>query len=157
VSRSWPCCRPLADQVRAWAQGLGIETFVGTSGRVFVDMKAAPLLRAWLHRLRGLGVHFHMRHRWQGWDGQGRWCFASPQGDVALSSRTVVLALGGRVGRIWGQTVHGRYPAAADTGAAAAPANCGFDVQSPAAPAQALAGRPTSCRRMPASRSSRWR
>jgi predicted flavoprotein YhiN len=57
-------------------------------------MKAAPLLRAWLHRLRGLGVHFHMRHRWQGWDGQGRWCFASPQGDVALSSRTVVLALG---------------------------------------------------------------
>ena len=55
------------DALRAWAQGLGVETFVGTSGRVFpVDMKAAPLLRAWLQRLRGAGVRFHMRHRWTG-------------------------------------------------------------------------------------------
>lgn len=55
-------------EVRAWAQGLGVETFVGTSGRVFpTDMKAAPLLRAWLHRLRGQGVQLHMRHRWLGW------------------------------------------------------------------------------------------
>jgi uncharacterized flavoprotein (TIGR03862 family) len=128
------------DQVRAWAQGLGIETFVGTSGRVFpVDMKAAPLLRAWLHRLRGLGVHFHMRHRWQGWDGQGRWCFASPQGDVALSSRTVVLALGGaswsRLGSdgAWSVPLQQRQIQVRPL----RPANCGFDVQSPAAPAQA--------------------
>ncbi len=65
-----------AAAVRAWAQGLGVETFVGTSGRVFPkDMKAAPLLRAWLHRLRAGGegvlsappVQFHMRHRWLGW------------------------------------------------------------------------------------------
>ena len=62
-------------EVRAWAQGLGVETFVGTSGRVFpADMKAAPLLRAWLHRLRhprapgAVPVRFHMRHRWVGWE-----------------------------------------------------------------------------------------
>ena len=66
-------------QLRDWAKGLGVDTFVGTSGRVFpADMKAAPLLRAWLHRLRHSGnageagrdgVKFHMRHRWMGWDG----------------------------------------------------------------------------------------
>ena len=55
------------DAVRAWARGLGIETFVGSSGRVFpTDLKAAPLLRAWLRRLRQAGVRFHMRHRWVG-------------------------------------------------------------------------------------------
>ena len=55
------------DEVRAWASGLGIETFVGSSGRVFPkDLKAAPLLRAWLRRLRRAGVRFHMRHRWSG-------------------------------------------------------------------------------------------
>ena len=55
-------------QLRAWAGGLGVSTFVGSSGRVFpTDLKAAPLLRAWLHRLRGSGVAFHMRHRWLGW------------------------------------------------------------------------------------------
>ena len=56
--------------VRDWIHGLGVDTFVGTSGRVFpTDMKAAPLLRAWLHRLRESGVQFHMRHRWLGWNG----------------------------------------------------------------------------------------
>ena len=51
------------DALRNWAQSLGIATFVGTSGRLFpTDMKAAPLLRAWLHRLRAAGVRFHMRH-----------------------------------------------------------------------------------------------
>jgi predicted flavoprotein YhiN len=58
-----------ATEIGAWAKQLGIDTFVGTSGRVFpTDMKAAPLLRAWLHRLRSNGVQFHMRHRWTGWD-----------------------------------------------------------------------------------------
>src|SRR5471032_3138928 len=57
-----------ATALRAWVHGLGVETFVGSSGRVFpTDMKAAPMLRAWLHRLRGSGVRFHMRHRWIGW------------------------------------------------------------------------------------------
>jgi uncharacterized flavoprotein (TIGR03862 family) len=60
--------------LREWVHGLGIETFVGTSGRVFPrDMKAAPLLRAWLHRLRQQGLQLHMRHRWLGWGpGDGR-------------------------------------------------------------------------------------
>ncbi|MFM2120575.1 MAG: hypothetical protein RL722_2043, partial [Pseudomonadota bacterium] len=53
--------------LRDWAAGLGVSTFVGSSGKVFpAEMKAAPLLRAWLHRLRGQGVRFHMRHRWTG-------------------------------------------------------------------------------------------
>jgi uncharacterized flavoprotein (TIGR03862 family) len=57
-----------ADDLRQWIHGLGIETFIGSSGRVFpTDMKAAPLLRAWLHRLRELGVQLYPRHRWCGW------------------------------------------------------------------------------------------
>ena len=53
--------------LRAWIHALGIETFIGSSGRVFPrDMKAAPLLRAWLHRLRASGLRFHVRHRWRG-------------------------------------------------------------------------------------------
>src|SRR4051812_19351577 len=69
-----------APQLREWAHGLGIETFVGTSGRVFPkDMKAAPLLRAWLARLRSAGVKFHMRHRWLGWsDDEVGLRFSSP-------------------------------------------------------------------------------
>ena len=65
-------------EIRAWAQALGVDTFVGSSGRVFpADMKAAPLLRAWLQRLRGLGVQFHMRHRWLGWQEQSQEAQAS--------------------------------------------------------------------------------
>ena len=85
-------------QVREWATGLGIETFVGTSGRVFpTDMKAAPLLRAWLHRLRAAGVQFHMRHRWLGGDSLdvGSLRFATPTGEVTVKADAVVLALGG--------------------------------------------------------------
>jgi uncharacterized flavoprotein (TIGR03862 family) len=59
---------PCASDVQAWAQGLGVETFVGSSGRIFPKgMKAAPLLRAWVQHLRNAGVCFHMRHRWLGW------------------------------------------------------------------------------------------
>ncbi len=85
-------------QAREWATGLGIETFVGTSGRVFpTDMKAAPLLRAWLHRLRAAGVQFHMRHRWLG-DASfdvGSLRFATPTGETTVKADAVVLALGG--------------------------------------------------------------
>ncbi|MDH6166083.1 putative flavoprotein (TIGR03862 family) [Variovorax boronicumulans] len=85
-------------QVREWATGLGIETFVGTSGRVFpTDMKAAPLLRAWLHRLRAAGVQFHMRHRWVGdaaFDASSLH-FATPAGETTVKADAVVLALGG--------------------------------------------------------------
>ena len=125
-------------EVRAWAEGLGVETFVGTSGRVFpADMKAAPLLRAWLQRLRGQGVQFHMRHRWLGWAQDGALRFAAPAGEVQVRAQAVVLALGGgswaRLGSdgAW-------VPLLAERGVAVAPlrpSNCGFDVLRADAPA----------------------
>jgi uncharacterized flavoprotein (TIGR03862 family) len=84
------------DEVRRWAAGLGIETFTGSSGRVFpVMMKASPLLRAWLGRLRQQGVVFHARHRWQGWSPAGKLVFATPDGQHEAAADAVVLALGG--------------------------------------------------------------
>lgn len=81
--------------LRAWVHDLGIETFVGSSGRVFpVQMKAAPLLRAWRHRLRARGVRIHTRHRWRGWLGED-WCFETPGGDQTIRPAAAVLALGG--------------------------------------------------------------
>lgn len=120
-----------AAQMRAWAQGLGVETFVGSSGRVFPhDMKAAPLMRAWLHRLRSRGVAFHVRHRWLGWDEHGALRFATLEGERTLRARATVLALGGGS---WPQLgSDGAWlPLLAARGAAVAPlqpANCGFDV-----------------------------
>jgi uncharacterized flavoprotein (TIGR03862 family) len=85
-----------ADALRQWIHGLGIETFVGTSGRVFpTDMKAAPLLRAWLKRLRDSGVVIHTRHRWLGWHADGALQIAYPQGELQVKADVVVLALGG--------------------------------------------------------------
>jgi len=126
-----------APELRAWAQGLGIETFVGSSGRVFPkDMKAAPLLRAWLQRLRhpahgGAGVAFHMRHRWTGWSEDGRALrFEAPDGEVRAQADAVVLALGGGSWARLGS--NGAWvPLLASRGVAVAPllpANCGFDV-----------------------------
>ncbi|MFJ7567816.1 TIGR03862 family flavoprotein [Herminiimonas sp. NPDC097707] len=119
------------DALRAWAHELGIETFVGSSGRVFPnDMKAAPLLRAWLKRLRDAGVKFHMRHRWLGWDETGHLRFATPEGEHKRQADATILALGGgswaRLGSdgAW-------LPLLAQHGIAAAPlkpANCGFDI-----------------------------
>jgi uncharacterized flavoprotein (TIGR03862 family) len=117
--------------LREWAQTLGVDTFVGTSGRVFPrDMKAAPLLRAWLHRLRHRGVRFHMRHRWGGWDAQGHLRFDTPAGQVLVSSRTTVLGLGGgswsRLGSdgAWVPWLRARGVPVRDL----QPSNCGFDV-----------------------------
>ncbi|MEW5756177.1 MAG: TIGR03862 family flavoprotein [Pseudomonadota bacterium] len=118
------------EALRAWALELGIETFVGSSHRVFThDMKAAPLLRAWLHRLRGAGVRIHARHRWLGWDERGALRFATPAGEHSVEAGVVVLALGG-----------GSWPQLGSTGAwvpilrqraidvaPLRPANCGFD------------------------------
>lgn len=85
-----------ADALRQWIHDLGIETFVGTSGRVFpTDMKAAPLLRAWLKRLRDSGVVIHTRHRWLGWNAEGALRIAYPQGELSVQADAVVLALGG--------------------------------------------------------------
>lgn len=123
-----------ADALRAWAQSLGIDTFVGSSNRVFpVDMKAAPLLRAWLQRLRGQGVQFHMRHRWIGWGGETATSslrFATPAGEIDVASDAVVLALGGaswpRLGSdgAWQPWLTQRGVDIAPL----LPANCGFDV-----------------------------
>ncbi|MDB5744076.1 MAG: hypothetical protein JWR68_2391 [Polaromonas sp.] len=118
-------------ELRAWADALGVETFVGSSGLVFPkDMKAAPLLRAWLNRLRAAGVQFSMRHRWLGWSESGALKFSAPAGDVLVEADAVVLALGGgswaRLGSdgVW-------VPLLAERGVAVAPlqpSNCGFDV-----------------------------
>ncbi len=85
-----------AEHLRTWIHGLGIDTFVGTSGRVFpADMKAAPLLRAWLKRLREHGVAIHTRQRWLGWHADGRLRIAGVDGEQAIAARATVLALGG--------------------------------------------------------------
>jgi uncharacterized flavoprotein (TIGR03862 family) len=119
-------------RVRAWCEGLGQETFVGTSGRVFPKaMKASPLLRAWLRRLDAAGVAFKLRHRWHGWDDDRRLIFTSPHGDVALRADATVLALGGaswpRLGSdgTWVEPLVDREIAVAPLRAA----NCGFIVR----------------------------
>ena len=141
--------------LRAWAQGLGVSTFVGSSGRIFPsDLKAAPLLRAWLHRLRAAGVRFHMRHRWVGWEGGGgggaggvpaagqRLRFVAPAGELSVDADAVVLALGGgswaRLGSdgAW-------LPLLAQQGVAVAPlrpSNCGFDMGRSSADGHVQAG-----------------
>src|SRR5690606_38004762 len=82
--------------LRQWAADLGVETFVGSSGRVFpAQMKAAPLLRKWLLRLKSQGVALHARHVWRGWTDDGAWRFDTPQGCVGKRPDAVVLALGG--------------------------------------------------------------
>jgi len=84
------------DMLRAWVHKLGIDTFVGTSGRVFPkEMKAAPLLRAWLHRLRQQGVRFHVRHRWLGWSDDGALQITGPNGACTIKPDATILALGG--------------------------------------------------------------
>jgi uncharacterized flavoprotein (TIGR03862 family) len=125
--------------LRAWAQGLGVATFVGSSGRVFPqDLKAAPLLRAWLHRLRVSGARFHMRHRWLGWGGADgaqdgaahALRFATPAGETTLHADVVLLALGGASWSRLGSD--GAWvPWLAQRGVAIEPlqpSNCGFDV-----------------------------
>jgi uncharacterized flavoprotein (TIGR03862 family) len=117
--------------MRDWAHGLGVPTFVGSSGRVFPQsMKAAPLLRAWLHRLRESGVRFHMRHRWAGWDAGGALRIDSPAGAVHVQPAATVLALGGAS---WPQLgSDGAWvPWLRERGVDLAPlepSNCGFDV-----------------------------
>jgi len=84
------------DDLRAWCSELGVTTFVGTSGRVFPEeMKAAPLLRKWLTRLRESGLTIHPKHRWLGWDDQGRIILQSPEGELKRDYDVLILALGG--------------------------------------------------------------
>lgn len=118
------------EALRAWAHTLGVETFIGSSGRVFPkDMKAAPLLRTWLHRLRATGVAFHMRHRWQGWNDDGALQFHTPQGVININADVTLLALGGGSWARLGSD--GAWTALLATRginiAPLRPANCGFD------------------------------
>ncbi|GHD62234.1 TIGR03862 family flavoprotein [Jeongeupia chitinilytica] len=133
------------DALRAWIAGLGIDTFVGSSGKVFpTEMKAAPLLRAWLARLRAAGVVFHTRHRWTGWNDAGALAFDTPHGAVTVDADATVLALGGgswaRLGSdgAWVPWLQG---VGADI-APLAPANCGFDAGWSTVLAEKFAGAP---------------
>ncbi|WP_133651105.1 TIGR03862 family flavoprotein [Paraburkholderia flava] len=125
------------DALRDWLRALGVETFVGSSGRVFpTDMKAAPMLRAWLHRLKESGVRFHMRHRWTGWDVATKdnatshtLRFATPDGEKHIDANTFVLATGGASWPRLGSDA-AWVPLVAAHGVPVAPlqpANCGFD------------------------------
>jgi len=118
-------------QLRDWALGLGVDTYVGSSGRVFpIDRKAAPLLRGWVRRLKDQGVRFHAQHRWTGWDEDSALRFDTPEGGRAVRAAAIVLALGG-----------GSWPQLGSDGAwvralqahgigvaALQPGNCGFDI-----------------------------
>jgi uncharacterized flavoprotein (TIGR03862 family) len=119
------------DELRAWVHGFGIETFVGTSGRVFpMGMKASPLLRAWLKRLSASGMTFHLRHKWTGFLPDRSLRFETPDGDVTVKADTVVLALGGGSWRRLGSDA-AWVPWLRQAGAeveAFRPSNCGFDV-----------------------------
>lgn len=140
--------------LQAWAHRLGIGTLVGSSGRVFpTDLKAAPLLRAWLHRLRAAGVRFHMRHRWLGWEDTGglepplpgvghTLRFHHPLGEKLVHADAVVLALGGaswaRLGSD-GAWVPLLIQRGVDVDPLL-PSNCGFDVARSAADGTLLPG-----------------
>ncbi|KPY03880.1 family flavoprotein [Pseudomonas coronafaciens pv. garcae] len=120
-----------ADALCRWIHELGIETFVGSSGRVFpTDMKAAPLLRAWLKRLRDAGVAIHTRHRWLGWNADGSLRIDSVGGELALKPAATLLALGGaswaRLGSdgAWLPWLQAKQVDVAPLQAA----NCGFEV-----------------------------
>ena len=120
-----------ADALRRWAQGLGVETYVGSSGRVFpVDRKAAPLLRGWVRRLKEQGVRFHVQHRWLGWNGDGSLRMQTNDGEIAVQADATVLALGGgswpQLGSdgTWVELLRARGVEIAPLQAA----NCGFDI-----------------------------
>lgn len=133
------------DELRQWARGLGVETYVGSSGRVFpLDRKAAPLLRGWVRRLKDQGVRFHVQHRWLGWTADGALRLSTPDGERRVHAAACVLALGG-----------GSWPQLGSDGAWTAavaahgievaplvPCNCGFDIDWSAHIAQRHAGAP---------------
>jgi hypothetical protein len=117
--------------LREWSEALGQPTFVGSSGRVFPQaFKASPLLRAWLRRLNASGVQFALRHRWTGWDADGRLSFETPDGPRTAEARATVLALGGaswpRLGSdgAWAEVLAAKGVAISPL----VPANCGFTV-----------------------------
>ena len=131
--------------IAAWADGLGIKTFTGSSGRIFpTDFKAAPLLRAWIKRLRDNGLTIHVRHRWTGWNEDGALMFGTREGVATFKADATVLALGGAS---WPQLgSDASWVAALETrGAIVTPfaaANCGFDVNWTPFVSERFAGEP---------------
>jgi hypothetical protein len=120
------------DALRAWSEALGQPTFVGSSGRLFPEaFKASPLLRAWLRRLDALGVKFKLRHRWTGWDQNGKLLFQTADGQHRVGASATVLALGGaswpRLGSDggWVKTLAARGVVVAPL----LPSNCAFGVR----------------------------
>jgi len=122
-----------ADALRAWAGGFGIETFAASTGRVYPrEMKAAPLLRRWVQRLRGLGVEFAVHHRWVGLERGEKWCltFQTENGNRVVEADAVILALGGGS---WPETgSDGNWTASLRSlgveVAPLVPANCGWEL-----------------------------
>lgn len=119
-----------ANDLRAFARGLGVETFVGSSGRVFpIDLKAAPFLRGWVRRLRAQGVRFHVQHRFTGWRDDGALCFEAAHGPRDVRADACILALGGgswpQLGSdgAWVEPLHARGIDVAPL----LPSNCGFE------------------------------
>ncbi|SDT05721.1 hypothetical protein SAMN05216271_3471 [Halopseudomonas sabulinigri] len=134
-----------AERLQAWIHELGIDTFVGSSGRVFpTDMKAAPLLRAWLRRLREAGVQLHTRHRWLGWTTEGALRLQGPEGELNINPKACVLALGGgswaRLGSdgSWVAPLRAQGAAIRDL----QPSNCGFICNWSAFLSERFAGQP---------------
>ena len=136
-----------ADALRKWAADLGVETFAATSGRVYPrELKAAPLLRRWVHRLREARVHFALRHRWTGLRPGGRWqADFQAEGEVrTFEADTVILALGGGS---WPETgSDGAWISVLEkSGVAVAPltpANCGWEIPWPSAVLAQAEGKP---------------
>jgi uncharacterized flavoprotein (TIGR03862 family) len=123
------------DDLRAWAAGLGVETFSASTGRVYPrEMKAAPLLRGWVRRLRGLGVRFAMLHRLAAIRDDGALEFETSDDPQIVTPRAAILALGGGS---WPETgSDGGWVSALEkrgiTVAPLRPANCGWEVAWPA-------------------------
>ncbi len=133
------------EALRDWVHQLGIETFVGTSGRVFPkEMKAAPLLRTWVHRLRSSGVQFHLSHRWLGFETDGSLRLANRSDEFNIKPDAVVLALGGASWPQLGSS--GTWVSwLKERGVNIAPwqsANCGFDIEWSAHMREKFAGTP---------------
>ncbi|KAF1693382.1 TIGR03862 family flavoprotein [Pseudoxanthomonas koreensis] len=133
------------EALRQWARGLGVDTYIGSSDRVFpLDRKAAPLLRGWVRRLKEQGVRFHVQHRWLGWDDAGALRFDTPEGERRLHAGATVLALGGgswpQLGSdgTWVAALQARGIDVADL----QPSNCGFDIGWSAHFAERHAGAP---------------
>lgn len=137
------------EAIRKWARELGVETFVGTSGRIFpTDMKAAPLLRAWVRKLRGSGVTFHVNHRCTGFSSDCALTFETPDGESRVESEAVVFACGGASWPQLGSDGSWTKWFSDQEVAPLVPANCGFDVDWSSIFSSRYAGQPVKSVRL---------